>query len=203
MYSIYLKGFSMERLIAQYDEIINKTKLENEILEEREQCELRLDRINKEYVSIRSKTLSDRIYNSIIIMLGNYINSKKGLQDFADFHTEFIAIDALQVFRCIDKIDGEKLKELLEIIEESINNIVPDSFISMSKTSTEYEVQYILPELGSVQKTISNIQKIIDFCKIMRILELMDRYIVAQYIFNNGTYDMYLDNRFGDFKYND
>lgn len=193
----------MERLIAQYDEIINKTKLENEILEEREQCELRLDRINKEYVSIRSKTLSDRIYNSIIIMLGNYINSKKGLQDFADFHTEFIAIDALQVFRCIDKIDGEKLKELLEIIEESINNIVPDSFISMSKTSTEYEVQYILPELGSVQKTISNIQKIIDFCKIMRILELMDRYIVAQYIFNNGTYDMYLDNRFGDFKYND
>nr|DAR65113.1 MAG TPA: hypothetical protein [Caudoviricetes sp.] len=73
----------------------------------------------------------------------------------------------------------------------------------MSKTSTEYEVQYILPELGSVQKTISNIQKIIDFCKIMRILELMDRYIVAQYIFNNGTYDMYLDNRFGDFKYND
>lgn len=203
MYNIYLKGFSMERLIAQYDEIINKTKLENEILEEREQCELRLDRINKEYVSIRSKTLSDRIYNSIIIMLGNYINSKKGLQDFADFHTEFIAIDALQVFRCIDKIDGEKLKELLEIIEESINNIVPDSFISMSKTSTEYEVQYILPELGSVQKTISNIQKIIDFCKIMRILELMDRYIVAQYIFNNGTYDMYLDNRFGDFKYND
>nr|DAR65112.1 MAG TPA: hypothetical protein [Caudoviricetes sp.] len=98
MYNIYLKGFSMERLIAQYDEIINKTKLENEILEEREQCELRLDRINKEYVSIRSKTLSDRIYNSIIILLGNYINSKKVLQDFADFHTEFIAIDALKYF---------------------------------------------------------------------------------------------------------
>lgn len=192
----------MERLIGLYDEIINKTKLENDILEEREQCELRLDRINKEYVSIRSKTLSDRIYNSIIILLGNYINSKKVLQDFADFHTEFIAIDAFQVFRCIDKIDGEKLKELLEIVEESISNIIPDSFISMSENSTKYEVQYILPEMGSVQKTISNIQKIIDFCKIMRMLELMDRYIVAQYIFNNGTYDMYLDNRFGDFKYN-
>ena len=192
----------MERLISLYDEITNKSKLENEILEEREQCVLQLNRIDKEYVSIRSKTLSDRIYNSIIIILGNYINSKKVLQDFADFHTEFIAIDALQVFRCIDKIDGEKLKELLAIVEESITNIIPDSFISMSENTTKYEVQYILPELGSVQKTISNIQKIIDFCKIMRILELMDRYIVAQYIFNNGTYDMYLDNRFGDFKYN-
>ena len=192
----------MERLISLYDEITNKSKLENEILEEREQCVLQLNRIDKEYVSIRSKTLSDRIYNSIIIMLGNYINSKKVLQDFADFHTEFIAIDALQVFRCIDKIDGEKLKELLAIVEESITNIIPDSFISMSENTTKYEVQYILPELGSVQKTISNIQKIIDFCKIMRILELMDRYIVAQYIFNNGTYDMYLDNSFGDFKYN-
>lgn len=132
-------------------------------------------------------------------MMVDYINSEKSLRDISDFHSKFISIDSIKLFDTIDNIDIEDLTELHEVIQDSIFDIVPDTFVNMmAGNRTKYVLAHILSILGINTVADEDIVKISQFCTIMRSLELIDTYLIAQYASKGGTLEMYIDNIFDD-----
>ena len=70
----------------------------------------------------------------------------------------------------------------------------------MAGNRTKYVLAYILSVLGINTVADEDIVKISQFCAIMRSLELIDTYLVAQYASKGGTVEMYIDNIFDEFE---
>ena len=185
-----------------YSKITASHEVENNLILEKDELERKLNDVNIEYKSVvSSKSLWDKKYNLIIQIMVDYINSEKSLDDISKFHSKFISIDSIKLFNTINNIDIEKLTELYEAIKDSIFDIVPDTFVSMmAGNRTKYVLAYILSVLGINTVADEDIVKISQFCTIMRSLELIDTYLVAQYALKGGTIEMYIDNIFDEFE---
>lgn len=194
----------MDKLMEMYNKITASQEVENNLILEKDELERKLNDVDIEYKSIvSSKSLWDKKYNLIIQMMVDYINSEKSLHDISDFHRKFISIDSIKLFDTIDDIDIEKLTELHEAIKDSILDIVPNTFIGMMVGNrTKYVLAYILSILGINTVADEDIVKISQFCTIMRSLELIDTYLLAQYASKGGTIEMYIDNIFDEYKNN-
>ena len=192
----------MDKLMNMYSKITASQEVENNLILEKDELERKLNDVNIEYKSVvSSKSLWDKKYNLIIQIMVDYINSEKSLDDISKFHSKFISIDSIKLFNTINNIDIEKLTELYEAIKDSIFDIVPDTFISMmAGNRTKYVLAYILSVLGINTVADEDIVKISQFCTIMRSLELIDTYLVAQYASKGGTVEMYIDNIFDEFE---
>ena len=192
----------MDKLMNMYSKITASQEVENNLILEKDELERKLNDIDTKYKSVISlKSLWDKKYNLIIQMMVDYINSEKSLRDISDFHSKFISIDSIKLFDTIDNIDIEELIELHEAIQDSIFDIVPDAFINMmAGNSTKYVLAHILSILGINTVGDEDIVKISQFCTIMRSLELIDTYLIAQYASKGGTLEMYIDNIFDDFE---
>ena len=192
----------MDKLMNMYSKIIASQEVENNLILEKDELERKLNDVNIEYKSVvSSKSLWDKKYNLIIQIMVDYINSEKSLDDISNFHSKFISIDSIKLFNTINNIDIEKLTELYEAIKDSIFDIVPDTFVSMmAGNRTKYVLAYILSVLGINTVADEDIVKISQFCTIMRSLELIDTYLVAQYASKGGTIEMYIDNIFDEFE---
>lgn len=190
----------MDKLMNMYNKIITSQEVENNLILEKDELERKLNDVDTEYKSIVSlKSLWDKKYNLIIEMMVDYINSEKSLRDISDFHSKFISIDSIKLFDTIDNIDIEDLTELHEVIQDSIFDIVPDTFVNMmAGNRTKYVLAHILSILGINTVADEDIVKISQFCKIMRLLELIDTYLIAQYASKGGTLEMYIDNIFDE-----
>ena len=194
----------MDKLMDMYSKITASQEVENNLILEKDELERKLKDVDIEYKSIvSSKSLWDKKYNLIIQMMVDYINSEKSLHDMAGFHSKFLSIDSIKLFDTIDNIDIEELTELHEAIKDSIFDIVPDTFISMMVGNrTKYVLAYILSILGINTVADEDIVKISQFCTIMRSLELIDTYLIAQYASKGGTIEMYIDNIFDEYEKN-
>ena len=194
----------MDKLMDMYSKITASQEVENNLILEKDELERKLKDVDIEYKSIvSSKSLWDKKYNLIIQMMVDYINSEKSLHDMAGFHRKFLSIDSIKLFDTIDNIDIEELTELHEAIKDSIFDIVPDTFISMMVGNrTKYVLAYILSILGINTVADEDIVKISQFCTIMRSLELIDTYLIAQYASKGGTIEMYIDNIFDEYEKN-
>lgn len=194
----------MDKLMDMYSKITTSQEVENNLILEKDELERKLKDVDIEYKSIvSSKSLWDKKYNLIIQMMVDYINSEKSLHDMAGFHSKFLSIDSIKLFDTIDNIDIEELTELHEAIKDSIFDIVPDTFISMMVGNrTKYVLAYILSILGINTVADEDIVKISQFCTIMRSLELIDTYLIAQYASKGGTIEMYIDNIFDEYEKN-
>ena len=192
----------MDKLMNMYSKITASQEVENNLILEKDELERKLNDVNIEYKSVvSSKSLWDKKYNLIIQIMVDYINSEKSLDDISKFHSKFISIDSIKLFNTINNIDIEKLTELYEAIKDSIFDIVPDTFVSMmAGNRTKYVLAYILSVLGINTVADEDIVKISQFCAIMRSLELIDTYLVAQYASKGGTIEMYIDNIFDEFE---
>ena len=192
----------MDKLMNMYSKITASQEVENNLILEKDELERKLNDVNIEYKSVvSSKSLWDKNYNLIIQIMVDYINSEKSLDDISKFHSKFISIDSIKLFNTINNIDIEKLTELYEAIKDSIFDIVPDTFVSMmAGNRTKYVLAYILSVLGINTVADEDIVKISQFCTIMRSLELIDTYLVAQYALKGGTIEMYIDNIFDEFE---
>ena len=192
----------MDKLMNMYNKITASQEVENNLILEKDELERKLNDVNIEYKSVvSSKSLWDKNYNLIIQIMVDYINSEKSLDDISKFHSKFISIDSIKLFNTINNIDIEKLTELYEAIKDSIFDIVPDTFVSMmAGNRTKYVLAYILSVLGINTVADEDIVKISQFCAIMRSLELIDTYLVAQYASKGGTVEMYIDNIFDEFE---
>lgn len=192
----------MDKLMNMYSRITASQEVENNLISEKDELERKLNDVNTKYKSVvSSKSLWDKKYNLIIQMMVDYINSEKSLRDMSDFHSKFISIDSIKLFDTIDNIDIKELTELDEAINDSIFDIVPDTFINMmAGNRTKYVLAHILSILGINTVADEDIVKISQFCKIMRLLELIDTYLIAQYASKGGTLEMYIDNIFDDFE---
>ena len=192
----------MDKLMNMYSKITASQEVENNLILEKDELERKLNDVNTEYKSVvSSKSLWDKNYNLIIQIMVDYINSEKSLDDISKFHSKFISIDSIKLFNTINNIDIEKLTELYEAIKDSIFDIVPDTFVSMmAGNRTKYVLAYILSVLGINTVADEDIVKISQFCAIMRSLELIDTYLVAQYASKGGTVEMYIDNIFDEFE---
>lgn len=192
----------MDKLMNMYSKITASHEVENNLILEKDELERKLNDVNIEYKSVvSSKSLWDKKYNLIIQIMVDYINSEKSLDDISKFHSKFISIDSIKLFNTINNIDIEKLTELYEAIKDSIFDIVPDTFVSMmAGNRTKYVLAYILSVLGINTVADEDIVKISQFCTIMRSLELIDTYLVAQYALKGGTIEMYIDNIFDEFE---
>lgn len=192
----------MDKLMNMYSKITASQEVENNLILEKDELERKLNDVNIEYNSVvSSKSLWDKKYNLIIQIMVDYINSEKSLDDISKFHSKFISIDSIKLFNTINNIDIEKLTELYEAIKDSIFDIVPDTFVSMmAGNRTKYVLAYILSVLGINTVADEDIVKISQFCAIMRSLELIDTYLVAQYASKGGTIEMYIDNIFDEFE---
>nr|DAN30676.1 MAG TPA: hypothetical protein [Caudoviricetes sp.] len=192
----------MDKLMNMYSKITASHEVENNLILEKDELERKLNDVNIEYKSVvSSKSLWDKKYNLIIQIMVDYINSEKSLDDISKFHSKFISIDSIKLFNTINNIDIEKLTELYEAIKDSIFDIVPDTFVSMmAGNRTKYVLAYILSVLGINTVADEDIVKISQFCAIMRSLELIDTYLVAQYASKGGTIEMYIDNIFDEFE---
>ena len=192
----------MDKLMNMYSRITVSQEVENNLMLEKDELERKLNDVDTEYKSIvSSKSLWDKKYNLIIQMMVDYINSEKSLRDISDFHSNFISIDSIKLFDTIDNIGTKELTELYEAIQDSIFSIVPDTFVNMmTGNRTKYVLAHILSILGINTVADEDIVKISQFCKIMRSLELIDTYLVAQYASKGGTLEMYIDNIFDDFE---
>lgn len=192
----------MDKLMNMYSKITASQEVENNLILEKDELERKLNDVNIEYKSVvSSKSLWDKKYNLIIQIMVDYINSEKSLDDISKFHSKFISIDSIKLFNTINNIDIEKLTELYEAIKDSIFDIVPDTFVSMmAGNRTKYVLAYILSVLGINTVADEDIVKISQFCTIMRSLELIDTYLVAQYALKGGTIEMYIDNIFDEFE---
>lgn len=192
----------MDKLMNIHSKITASQEVENNLMLEKDELESKLNDVDTKYKSIvSSKSLWDKKYNLIIQMMVDYINSEKSLHDISDFHSEFISIDSIKLFDTIDNIDIEELIELDEAIQDSIFDIVPDAFINMmAGNSTKYVLAHILSILGINTVADEDIVKISQFCTIMRSLELIDTYLIAQYASKGGTLEMYIDNIFDEFE---
>ena len=192
----------MDKLMNMYSRITASQEVENNLMLEKDELERKLNDVDTEYKSIvSSKSLWDKKYNLIIQMMVDYINSEKSLRDISDFHSNFISRDSIKLFDTIDNIDIEELIELYEAIQDSIFSIVPDTFVNMmTGNRTKYVLAHILSILGINSVADEDIVKISQFCTIMRSLELIDTYLVAQYASKGGTLEMYIDNIFDDFE---
>jgi len=192
----------MDKLMNMYSKIIASQEVENNLILEKDELERKLNDVNIEYKSeVSSKSLWDKKYNLIIQIMVDYINSEKSLDDISKFHSKFISIDSIKLFNTINNIDIEKLTELYEAIKDSIFDIVPDTFVSMmAGNRTKYVLAYILSVLGINTVADEDIVKISQFCTIMRSLELIDTYLIAQYASKGGTIEMYIDNIFDEFE---
>jgi hypothetical protein len=190
----------MDKLMNMYNKITASQEVENNLILEKDELERKLNDVDTKYKSIvSSKSLWDKKYNLIIQMMVDYINSEKSLRDISDFHSNFISIDSIKLFDTIDNIDIEELIELYEAIQDSIFDIVPDTFINMmAGNRTKYVLAHILSILGINTVADEDIVKISQFCKIMRSLELIDTYLIAQYASKGGTLEMYIDNIFDE-----
>ena len=188
----------MNKLMNMYSRITASQELENNLILEKDELERKLNDVDTKYKSVISlKSLWDKKYNLIIQMMVDYISSEKSLRDISDFHSKFISIDSIKLFDTIDNIDIEELIELDEAIQDSIFDIVPDAFINMmAGNSTKYVLAHILSILGINTVANEDIVKISQFCTIMRSLELIDTYLIAQYTSKGGTLEMYIDNIF-------
>lgn len=194
----------MDKLMNMYSKITASQEVENNLILEKDELERKLNDVNIEYKSVvSSKSLWDKNYNLIIQIMVDYINSEKSLDDISKFHSKFISIDSIKLFNTINNIDIEKLTELYEAIKDSIFDIVTDTFVSMmAGNRTKYVLAYILSVLGINTVADEDIVKISQFCTIMRSLELIDTYLVAQYASKGGTIEMYIDNIFDEFENN-
>ena len=194
----------MNKLMDLYSKITASQEVENNLILEKDELERKLNDVDIEYKSIvSSKSLWDKKYNFIIQMMVDYINSEKSLHDISDFHRKFISIDSIKLFDTIDDIDIEKLTELHEAIKDSILDIVPNTFIGMMVGNrTKYVLAHILSILGINTVADEDIVKISQFCAIMRSLELIDTYLLAQYASKGGTIEMYIDNIFDEYEKN-
>lgn len=192
----------MDKLMNMYSKITASQEVENNLILEKDELERKLNDVDTKYKSVvSSKSLWDKKYNLIIQMMVDYISSEKSLRDISDFHSKFISIDSIKLFDTIDNIDIEELIELDEAIQDSIFNIVPDTFVNMmAGNSTKYVLAHILSILGINTVADEDIVKISQFCTIMRSLELIDTYLIAQYASKGGTLEMYIDNIFDDFE---
>lgn len=192
----------MDKLMNMYSKITASQEVENNLILEKDELDRKLNDVNIEYKSVvSSKSLWDKKYNLIIQIMVDYINSEKSLDDISKFHSKFISIDSIKLFNTINNIDIEKLTELYEAIKDSIFDIVPDTFVSMmAGNRTKYVLAYILSVLGINTVDDEDIVKISQFCAIMRSLELIDTYLVAQYASKGGTIEMYIDNIFDEFE---
>lgn len=192
----------MDKLMDMYSKITTSQEVENNLILEKDELERKLNDVDNEYKSIvSSKSLWDKNYNFIIQIMVDYINSEKSLDDISNFHSKFISIDSIKLFNTINNIDIEKLTELHEAIKDSIFDIVPDTFVGMmAGNRTKYVLAYILSVLGINTVADEDIVKISQFCAIMRSLELIDTYLVAQYASKGGTIEMYIDNIFDEFE---
>jgi hypothetical protein len=192
----------MDKLMNMYSKITASQEVENNLILEKDELERKLNDVNIEYKSVvSSKFLWDKKYNLIIQIMVDYINSEKSLDDISKFHSKFISIDSIKLFNTINNIDIEKLTELYEAIKDSIFDIVPDTFVSMmAGNRTKYVLAYILSVLGINTVADEDIVKISQFCTIMRSLELIDTYLIAQYALKGGTIEMYIDNIFDEFE---
>ena len=192
----------MDKLMNMYSKITASQEVENNLILEKDELERKLNDVNITYKSVvSSKSLWDKKYNLIIQIMVDYINSEKSLDDISKFHSKFISIDSIKLFNTINNIDIEKLTELYEAIKDSIFDIVPDTFVSMmAGNRTKYVLAYILSVLGINTVADEDIVKISQFCAIMRSLELIDTYLVAQYASKGGTVEMYIDNIFDEFE---
>jgi hypothetical protein len=192
----------MDKLMNMYSKITASQEVENNLILEKDELERKLNDVNIEYKSVvSSKSLWDKKYNLIIQIMVDYINSEKSLDDISKFHSKFISIDSIKLFNTINNIDIEKLTELYEAIKDSIFDIVPDTFVSMmAGNRTKYVLAYILSVLGINTVADEDIVKISQFCAIMRSVELIDTYLVAQYALKGGTIEMYIDNIFDEFE---
>lgn len=192
----------MDKLMNMYSKITASQEVENNLILEKDELECKLNDVDTKYKSVISlKSLWDKKYNLIIQMMVDYINSEKSLRDISDFHSNFISIDSIKLFDTIDNIDIRELTELDEAINESIFDIVPDTFVNMmAGNSTKYVLAHILSILGINTVADEDIVKISQFCTIMRSLELIDTYLIAQYASKGGTLEMYIDNIFDDFE---
>lgn len=190
----------MDKLMNMYNKITASQEVENNLILEKDELERKLNDVDTEYKSIvSSKSLWDKKYNLIIQMMVDYINSEKSLRDISDFHSNFISIDSIKLFDTIDNINIEDLIELHDVIQDSIFSIVPDTFVNMmTGNRTKYVLAYILSVLGINTVADEDIVKISQFCKIMRLLELIDTYLIAQYASKGGTLEMYIDNIFDE-----
>lgn len=190
----------MDKLMNMYSKITASQEFENNLILEKDELERKLNDVNIEYKSVvSSKSLWDKNYNLIIQIMVDYINSEKSLDDISKFHSKFISIDSIKLFNTINNIDIEKLTELYEAIKDSIFDIVPDTFVSMmAGNRTKYVLAYILSVLGINTVADEDIVKISQFCTIMRSLELIDTYLVAQYASKGGTVEMFIDNIFDE-----
>ena len=192
----------MDKLMDMYNKITASQEVENNLILEKDELERKLNDVDTEHKSIvSSKSLWDKKYNLIIQMMVDYINSEKSLHDISDFHRKFISIDSIKLFDTIDDIDIEKLTELHEAIKDSILDIVPNTFINMmAGNRTKYVLAHILSILGINTVVDEDIVKISQFCTIMRSLELIDTYLLAQYASKGGTLEMYIDNVFDEYE---
>lgn len=192
----------MDKLMNMYSKITASQEVENNLIFEKDELERKLNDVNTKYKSVvSSKSLWDKKYNLIIQMMVDYINSEKSLRDISDFHSNFISIDSIKLFDTIDNIDIKELTELDEAINESIFDIVPDTFVNMmAGNRTKYVLAHILSILGINTVADEDIVKISQFCTIMRSLELIDTYLIAQYASKGGTLEMYIDNVFDEFE---
>lgn len=190
----------MDKLMNMYNKITASQEIENNLILQKNELERKLNDVDNEYKSIVSlKSLWDKKYNLIIQMMVDYINSEKSLHNISDFHSNFISIDSIKLFDTIDNIDIEELIDLHEAIQDSIFDIVPDTFVNMmAGNRTKYVLAHILSILGINTVADEDIVKISQFCKIMRLLELIDTYLVAQYASKGGTLEMYIDNIFDE-----
>lgn len=190
----------MDKLMNMYNKITASQEVENNLILEKDEIERKLNDVDTRYKSIVSlKSLWDKKYNLIIEMMVDYINSEKSLRDISDFHSKFISIDSIKLFDTIDNINIEDLTELHDVIQDSIFSIVPDTFVNMmTGNRTKYVLAHILSILGINTVADEDIVKISQFCKIMRLLELIDTYLIAQYASKGGTLEMYIDNIFDE-----
>lgn len=164
---------SLKKMILLYDKCIKE--YENKI-------EHAWDEYNK---LVGKRSLSYSLNFNVVNMLVEYIKSEKSPNDMMKLHLRYTSLNYKKIYKCINNIDPVMLKNLKEAVDEAYTEIIPEVAGMVMCINSSFNAKYVIPAiLEDKEFNSDDIEKIMIFSDIMRLLEIIDIYTMSNFAAN-------------------